>query len=42
MKFCITNNHRKIYLVTNSARVLLLEISTGRVLKQKTFVNHKT
>ena len=35
MKFCITNNHRKIYLVTNSARVLLLEISTGRVLKQK-------
>lgn len=41
MKFCITNNHRKIYLVTNSARVLLLEISTGRVLKQKRLLTTK-
>lgn len=41
MKFCITNNRRKIYLVTNSARVLLLEISTGRVLKQKRLLTTK-
>lgn len=41
MKFYITNNHRKIYLVTNSARVLLLEISTGRVLKQKRLLTTK-
>lgn len=41
MEFCITNNHRKIYLVTNSARVLLLEISTGRVLKQKRLLTTK-
>lgn len=35
MKFCITNNHEQVYLVTNSARVLLLDIGTGRILKQR-------
>lgn len=41
MKFCITNNHKEVYLVTNSARLLLLDINTGRVLKQKRLLTTK-
>ena len=41
MKFCITNNHKDIYLVTNYARVLLLNINTGRILKQKRLLTTK-
>lgn len=41
MKFCISNNHKEIYLVTNSACILLLEISTGRILKQKRLLTTK-
>lgn len=41
MKFCITNNHKEIYLVTNNARVLLLDISTGHILKQKRLFDPK-
>ena len=41
MKFCITNNHKNVYLVTNNARVLLLNIKTGRILKQKRLLTTK-
>lgn len=41
MKFGISNNHKEIYLVTNNARVLILEISTGRILKQKRLLTTK-
>ncbi|MBW9279958.1 two-component regulator propeller domain-containing protein [Bacteroides fragilis] len=41
MKFCLTNNHKEVYLVTNNARVLLLDISTGRILKEKRLLTTK-
>lgn len=43
MKFCITNNHEQVYLVTNSARILLVDIASGRIVKQKRLLttNHE-
>lgn len=35
MKFCITDSHKEVYLVTNKARVVLFDVNTRCILKQK-------
>lgn len=41
MKFGIPGNHEVAYLVTNRARVLVLDMGTGRILKQKQLLTTK-